>query len=224
MQSNNFKPATRDIKDFKGDCLLVGGGWCNQHQLCKPSWRQQDSFYTIDLDPKTLPDHIANITDPSQFSSHFNHRFKFIFFECVSLSYEKVIKAFNNVFKMLTDDGLLLYVGGSCFNGDSIPETLLKAGFNFSTFKNLDPNNPKTKHDKGSISLASKGKKLMDIHDIEYLPEVAKNYINYYKFFNPEPYSLHLDPKLIIPSWMTIYDSYSSHHKTNNEAIVFKPN
>lgn len=75
----------RDLIKFTGTSLLVGGGWCSNHSLFKPSWRRPEDFYTIDRDERAEPDQVIDITNPLVISL-FPKRFNFIYFENVGFS------------------------------------------------------------------------------------------------------------------------------------------
>lgn len=178
----------RNIADFKGDCLIVGGGWCASHVQDNPTWRTREDFFTIDKNRDAEPDQVANITD-EKILSDYTARFKFIYFERIPLINSNVGMAFKNAHKMLTADGVLLYYSGSRDMAESIPSMLIKAGFAYAIKKALDPEDPKMKYDKGSLSLAAKSTPINQSSDIAHLPASAQRYIlEHYKFFNPEPF------------------------------------
>ena len=158
----------RNIMDFQGDCLIVGGGWNNYSTF---PYRTKEAFYTIDIDASCEPDLVADfLLDSALLESHFKGRFKFIYFEYFPL-YEDdhaMAKLFQTAFNLLTSDGVLLYIGGSFCLDKTIPQLLAAVGFQFATssLKDQQPN------DKGSVTLACK----IDIQtkeDLNHLPKEA---------------------------------------------------
>ena len=65
----------REIDRFEGECLIVGGGWCESHSRYKGDWRNPKSFYSIDKDETAQPDSVGDICDQSTLSSQFNGSF-----------------------------------------------------------------------------------------------------------------------------------------------------
>lgn len=177
----------RNLSQFNGDALIVGGGWCEKHQRSKPAIRETQHFYTIDKDDKAEPDAVLDITDEMQCVIIPSKRFSLIFFECFSyINEEKVLKAFKVVRRMLKDDGVIIYVGGSAKSDSSIPDLLKAAGFLNAIKKEFDPENPKAYRDNGSISLASDTDIKVLQENMAILPETTRFYLTLYQFFKDE--------------------------------------
>lgn len=180
----------RNLSQFNGDALIVGGGWSEKHQRSKPAIRDTQHFYTIDMNDKAEPDAVLNITDELQCAIIPSKRFSFIFFECFSyVGEEKALKAFKIVQRMLKDGGVLLYVGGSAKSDRSIPDLLKTAGFLNAIKKEFDPDNPKAYRDNGSISLASDTDITVLQKNMAILPETTRFYLTQYQFFKDEHFA-----------------------------------
>lgn len=113
----------RNIAEYKGDCLIIGGGWCAHHKGRKSgplfSWRNPENFFTIDYSKAAEADLCADIT---LLTIDHQKKFRFILFEdfglelsnnlTASIKLKDYQQAFNNARKLLKDDGLLVFVGG----------------------------------------------------------------------------------------------------------------
>jgi hypothetical protein len=174
----------RHINEFSGDCLIVGGGWCDLHQHGKPAYRNKISCYTLDVKEASEPDIVADIQDEALLEA-LTGRFEFIYFERFPADDVGLTKGFQVAHKLLTESGVLLYHGGSQDLKTPVPELLTQAGFHFATKKQLHPLNSKAASDKGSYSLACKNRSLLTATDVNDLSETARQYIDDYFFFDP---------------------------------------
>ncbi|MBA3662074.1 MAG: hypothetical protein H0W64_10120 [Gammaproteobacteria bacterium] len=179
----------RDISQFKGAALIVGGGW-SEDSDSTPSIRTPHNFYTIDIDAQVAPDAVIDITNENQCSALPPQRFSFIYFECFPwLGEERLLKAFDLAHRLLTEDGFLIYRGGSNKAASSIPAILQKAGYQHVLKKELNPADPKTQFDNGSISLAANLDLKVLQENFSTLSKAQQYYLNYYHFFMEEPFS-----------------------------------
>lgn len=183
----------RDLSEFKGDAIIIGGGWCKNHCTAKPPIRNPDNFYTVDIDENAQPDAVLDITDEAQCSIIPEKRFSLVYFECFPfyLGERQLQKAFSLAHRFLKPDGVLIYRGGSDKSVSSIPEILKNAGFLYAFKKALDPEDPKTKNDNGSISLAANIDTKLIQENFSILSGTMQYYLTHYKFFSPEPFSTH---------------------------------
>lgn len=215
----------RNISEFNGDALIVGGGWCAKHQRLKPTIRDTQHFYTIDKDDKAEPDAVLDITDEMQCAIIPNKRFSLVFFECFSyVGEEKVLKAFKVVRRMLKDDGVLIYVGGSAKSDSSIPDLLKAAGFLNAIKKEFDPENPKAYRDNGSISLASDTDIKVLQENMAILPETTRFYLTQYQFFKDEHFARYAKNKVGIYSQVNTLEVSTDISKMTSLLNIQKPN
>ncbi len=171
----------RDLKDFSGDSLIIGGACSDNAAVLLHPVRTPENCYTVDIDHN--PDAIADITNIDQCAFIPNQRFSFILFEHITyLGEEGSRTAFETARRILKDDGTLVYIGG----GDDIPEFLKKAGFGAVYKKEYYPFMAK----KPCIAiLASKETRPSKDESISISSSPqAQYYINYYRFFSDKPF------------------------------------
>lgn len=184
----------RNISEFNGDALLVGGGWSYKHTFCNREhpFRTPDHFYAVDIDPDAEPDAVLDITDAQRCAFLPDARFSFIFFEHVPLVREdKVLKAFNIARRLLKEDGILIYNGASSLESASISTSLKQAGF-VNAHSKMEPDN---KYDNGSLTIATNTELEQIVANPDKLSPPAKYYFQYYKFLNDEPFETKADSK-----------------------------
>lgn len=99
-------------------------------------------------------------------------------------------KIFHNTFSMLSDDGVLLFTGGTYFLKEDLSVFLKKTGFNFGLKKEIFDGNKKFDLDHGNFTLACKNRQISSVEDFKNLPLAAANYIHYYGFFDKRAFYL----------------------------------
>jgi hypothetical protein len=180
----------RSLNEFNGDALLVGGGWIFEHTALNRTHtlRKREHFYTIDEDPNVEPDAVLDITDKKQCAILPDARFSLIYFEHFPLIRDGMLTAFTTARRLLKEDGILIYHGGSHIKFSSIPTLLNMAGFVYASSKKHRTNSVFNEDDNGSLTIASN----MTLEQInansDHLSQVAKHYLHYYKFLDANPF------------------------------------
>lgn len=173
----------RDIEEFKGDCLIVGGGWSIQHQKNNQcSIRNPNNFYTLDNDRNALPDFIFDFECAAVRDVLPPKRFKFIYFEHFPYIEQSItLNCFINAKQLLKDNGVLIYIGGTRPTDLKIPELLSSAGFKYIVCREVLG---KFK-DFGSVCVAANNV-VPTLSNLKKDDEVINTYIKHFEHQYPE--------------------------------------
>jgi len=197
----------RDFKNFKGDSLIVGGGWVKDHRENKSVYRTPENFYTIDDDPSAKADAVFNFSNEELCKLFPAHSFKFILFEYFPFGSffgiderDKQLTIFRNAKRLLKEDGVLIYIGGGHDPKTTIPQLLQQAGFHSAQYKKVN-NEEKGEIDSGYSIASQQNFYLLKKYQHEF-PDHIRYSMNEFLFFEND--HLDIDLQQNCPGFITI--------------------
>lgn len=104
----------RDIKEFKGNVLLLGG-MQTDFDIYKHVFkieRPSDIIYQVNIKDDPTVDYVVDYTLPAAFEKLGDRKFDVVHF-CGVDSFDDILQAIKNAANLLSDSGVLIYMGGS---------------------------------------------------------------------------------------------------------------